>query len=94
MDPIATVLLLKIAGALAGAILALVFQPPKRMSEFVTRAVFSIMSGVLFGEGVHAFLKWGETWQMDLAAAALTSMLSWFVMAALVRVIGKWNPPK
>lgn len=91
MDPIATILLLKLAGALGGAILALVFQPPKRLSEFVTRSVFSILSGLLFADAVHEYLKWGATWQMDLAAAALTSMLSWFVMGAVVRVVGKWT---
>lgn len=94
MEPIAAIILLKIAGSLAGAVLALVFQPPKKLSEFVTRAVFSIMSGMLFGEAIHDYLKWGATWQMELAASALTAMLSWFVMGAVVRVVGRWMPPK
>lgn len=87
-------ILIKGGAALAGAILALVFQAPKTRAEFVTRAVFSILSGLLFGDVVREYFKWAETWQMVVAAGALTSMLSWFIMGAVTRIISKWTPPK
>lgn len=87
-------LLLKLVGAFAGAVLALVFQPPKNRAEFVTRAVFSVLSGFLFGDIVRDYFKWPEDWQMLLAAGAVTAALSWFCMGAVVRVIGTWKPPK
>ena len=89
---IVTALSVKALGSVSGAVLALVFQPPKRMSEFVTRGVFSTMSGMLFGEAVRDKLQWPDTWQMNLSAVSLTAMLSWFVMGAVVRIINKWKP--
>ncbi len=90
----ATAILIKGGAAFAGAVLALTFQPPKTRAEFVTRVVFSILSGLLFGDVVREYFKWAETWQMVTAAGALTAMLSWFIMGAVTRIIGKWNPPK
>lgn len=87
-------LVLKALGSLSGAVMALVFQPPKTLAEFVTRAVFSILCGLLFGDIVRDHFAWLETWQMVMAAAALTSLLSWFIMGAATRIISKWTPPK
>lgn len=89
-----TALAIKAAGSIAGSVLALVFQPPKRMADFTTRGIFSLVCGVLFADVTHDYLKWVASWQMDLAAAALTSMLSWFIMGAVVRIIARWTPPK
>lgn len=94
MDEIITALMLKALGAASGAVLALVFQPPKVLSQLVTRGVFSLLSGMLFSDAARDQLKWADTWQMNLSAATLASMLSWFVMGAVVRVIGKWMPTK
>lgn len=85
-------IVLKAVGSVAGGVLALVFQPPKNRAELTTRSVFSILSGMLFSDAVKDYLHWPDTWQMFLASAALTAMLSWFVMGAITRIIGKWNP--
>ena len=85
---------LKALGSVAGAVLALIFQPPKTRPEFTTRSIFSIICGLVFSDAVKDYLHWPDTWQMFLAAAALTSMLSWFVMGAVTRIIAKWTPPK
>ncbi len=96
MDPLAVagVIGVKLAGAVAGACLALIYLQPKTMAEFVTRSAFSVISGVVFSEGVRDGAKWPSTFNYDLAAAALTAMLSWFVMAMLIRVIDAWKGPK
>jgi hypothetical protein len=85
---------IKAIGAIAGAVLALVFQPPKTVSDFVTRSVFSTLAGVLFSEPVRAQLGWADTLQMALAASSLTALASWWIWGAAVRIIGRWQPPK
>lgn len=85
---------IKLLGSLAGAVLALVFLPPKTRGEFIRRFSLSLIAGLLFGDGVHDYFKWGDTWRMDMAAAAVTSMLSWFVIGAALRIIGSWKPTK
>ncbi len=86
------VALIKIGGPVSGAILALVFQPPKTRAEFVTRSVFSVMSGLLFSEPAREWLKWADTWQMGLSAGALTALASWWIWGATIRIIGAWKP--
>jgi hypothetical protein len=88
-------LILKAIGSFTGAVLALVFQPPKTIAEFVTRSVFSTLVGFLGGDAAREnYLHWTDTWQMWLASAALTAMLSWFIMGAVTRIIAKlkWAP--
>ena len=85
-------LILKLLGSVAGAVLALTFQPPKNRAEFVTRTVFSILSGFLFGDVTRGYFQWPATWQMYLASSAFTAALSWAIMGAVVRIIGTWRP--
>lgn len=85
-------ILVKAVGSFAGAVLALVFQQPKTVAEFFTRASFSIIAGVLFSAPVREYLKWPERLDMELAAAGLVAALSWYLMAAVIRLIGAWKP--
>ncbi len=94
MDETALGIVFKVAGSIAGSVLALIFQVPKNRAEFVTRAVFSLLCGILFSDVTRDYFKWAETWQMIIAAGAVTAMLSWFCMGAVVRLIGAWRPPK
>jgi hypothetical protein len=82
----------KVAGSFFGSLLALIYQPPKNWPEFWTRATFSLLSGALFAGPMREFLKWSETIEMYVAAAALVAALSWWAMAALVRIISIWKP--
>ncbi len=86
-----TVLIAKSVGSFFGTLLALVYQQPKTKAEFVTRSVFSIISGVLFAPPMREFLKWGETVEMWVAAAALVAAVSWWAMAMIVKVIGSFK---
>lgn len=82
----------KLASAFLGAVMALVFQPPKNRAEFTTRALFSIICGVVFSDPVRDWFKWPDAAQYHVAAGALTAMLSWWIMGAVVRIIGAWKP--
>lgn len=93
-DAFLLALSLKFAGAFAGAVLSVIFLPPKTRGEFIRRFSLSLIAGLLFGDAVHDYFKWGDTWRMDIAAAAVTSMLSWFVIGAALRIIGSWKPTK
>lgn len=85
--------LIRAVGAVIGAGLALVFLPPKNRAEFVTRGAFSIIVGIIGAYPVRVYyLHWEETWELRMAAAVLVAMLSWFVMGAVVRIIGMWKP--
>lgn len=86
------VMVAKAAGAFFGSLLALIYQPPKNRSEFWTRSIFSLISGALFGSPLREFLKWADRIEMHVAAAALAAALSWWLMAALVRIISIWKP--
>ncbi len=94
MDPstLVTLVAIKICGATAGAILALIYLQPKTMAEFVTRSAFSVISGVVFSEGAREWLKWPATTNYEIASATLTALLSWFVMSAIVKMIETWKP--
>ena len=86
-----TVLIAKAVGSFFGSLLALVYQQPKTKAEFVTRSVFSIVSGMLFAPPMREFLKWGETVEMWIAAAAMTAAVSWWAMAVIVKLIGNFK---
>ncbi len=90
---LATTIAIKFFAGFVGAVLALTFQPPKTRAEFVTRGVFSILSGMLFSGPVREYLKWPITIETDIAAGALTALLSWWIMGAVVRLIDAWKGP-
>lgn len=89
---LAATIALKFLGAVSGAILALVFLPPTTRGEFIRRFSLSLASGIIFGDPAKDYLRWPDTWQMYLASSAGVAMLSWFVMGAIVRLIGAWKP--
>lgn len=93
MDPLAVagVISIKLTGAVSGAALALIYLQPKTMAEFVTRSAFSVISGVIFSEGVRDWAKWPPSMNYEIAAAAATALMSWFAMTAAVRIIEAWK---
>ena len=84
----------KFVGAASGTVLALVFQPPKTVADFVTRSIFSLISGLVFSSPVRDYFHWVPSLETELAAGALVAMLSWWIMGAVVRIVGAWKPPK
>ena len=82
----------KAVGAVLGSILALAFLPPKNTRDFITRSVFSTIFGFVFSEPTRNWLKWEATMSMNVAAATLAALGSWWVWGAAVRVIGAYKP--
>lgn len=90
---LAAAMAIKLVASMCGAVLALIFQPPKTKAEFWTRTAFSIVSGFIFGGQTREYLKWPVTMDTDIAATCLTALLSWWIMGALVRLIEAWKGP-
>jgi hypothetical protein len=83
-------LIIKFLGSFAGAILALVFIPPKTLSGFFRRSAASLITGPIFCPVTHAQMGWADTWEYWLASAALTAFISWWLLGIVVTVAKKW----
>lgn len=82
--------IIKLAGAVAGTILALVFIPPHTLAGFFRRSTASLICGPIFSPVLHSYLLWPNAWEHWLAAAALTSFLSWWLLGVVVSVAKRW----
>ncbi len=82
--------LIKAAGALSGTILALVFIPPRTLAGFFRRSTASLICGPIFSPVVHSYLVWPNAWEHWLAAAALTSFVSWWLLGVIISLAKKW----
>ena len=91
---IATSLLVKGLGTLAGTVLALIFTPPKTLAGFVRRASVSLISGPVFAPLVHHQLGMENTDEYWLAAAALAAFISWWAAGIATAVFRKWLTDK
>lgn len=93
---IAESVIVKVAGAVSGTVLALVFLPPRTLAGFFRRTVASLICGPIFSPVVHAYLLWPNAWEHWLASTALTSFLSWWCMGLVVtgakKVLGDKTP--
>jgi hypothetical protein len=83
-------MLIKLAGAIAGTVLALVFIPPRTLAGFFRRTTASLICGPIFAPVLHGYLVWPNAWEHWLAAAALTSFLSWWLLGVIVSAAKKW----
>ncbi len=88
------ILAIELLGAIAGAAVALLFLPPKSRTEFIRRFSVSIICGMIFADPVRARLGQEPVWQNYLATSAGVALLSWVIIGAAIRVIGRWTPPK
>ena len=93
-------ILAKLAGALAGALISLVYLVPKSGREAVSRFVTGLVSGLVFGGatgmalaerlGVFALLTRPEILLMGSAAASLTA---WWALGILARIADRYAGP-
>lgn len=72
----------KIAGTLSGTIVALVFIPPKTLFGFARRAAASIIVGPIAGPVFMAWMEWPSTFDNIVAATAICSFASWWLLGA------------
>ncbi len=81
----------KVAGALVGAVIALVFVPPRSRWGFARRFTAAMLFGPTFGPYVQLRLGFGEG---AFAASCLAAIVSWSLLGALKRVADAWQGPK
>ena len=96
INPDHSMLAMRIAGALAGALVSLAYMMPKSAREAATRAIAGVISGLVFGGpagvalahwmGVGGLLSPSETLLTGSAAASLTA---WWVLGALARIAAR-----
>lgn len=88
------VMILKGIGAVSGTAMALLVKPPKTLAEFITRLSCSILSGILFATPVRERIGWAMTDEYIIASATIAAFVAWWLMAAVVRIIEKWDGTK
>lgn len=81
----------KVIGVVAGAFLALVFDPPRSRSGFVRRTAVAFVGGYIFGHLVLKSLGWDETWDNIIAAWCLSSYISWYVMGRVKKFVQNYR---
>lgn len=92
MDDIWTMIAAKFSGSIGGAMLALLFQPPKTLNEGKRRAAISLLAGLTTGELLRQYANLPANFEMWMASAAIVSAGSWWLVGAFVRIIGAWKP--
>lgn len=88
MTPEIADIAIKIGGAFIGAILALVFVPPRSRWGFVRRFSAAMLFGPTFGPYVQDKLGFGEG---AFAASCLAAIVSWSLLGALKRAADTWQ---
>jgi hypothetical protein len=88
---IATGLIVKLLGALGGAVLAVVFVPPRTIKGFVRRITAALIAGPMFGPYAQAWAGFSDTWEGMAGAACLVAFASWWLMGAIKRALDVWQ---
>lgn len=93
IDPDPALLVARMGGAIAGALVSLVYLLPKSTREAVARGFAGLVSGLVFGPPTGAVLaeKFSITAQLGpvetmLMGSAAASMTAWWVLGALSRI--------
>jgi hypothetical protein len=87
-------LALKAAGAAIGAVLALVFVPPRSILGFLKRLIVSIPAGIIFSTDVRNWLGFDPGWEGLVASACLAAFASWWVAGTIIRISREWRSNK
>ncbi len=81
----------KIIGALSGAVLALIYDPPKTWGDFWRRLSFAAIMAFLLADAVREhLLKWPEN--ATLATFVLVALVSWSAWSMALRIMSVWKP--
>jgi hypothetical protein len=88
---IAAGLIAKASGAFAGAVMALVFIPPKTRAEFWRRGSGSLIMGVVFAPTALEWLKLTPNVEGMVAAACAAAFSAWWIMGLVIRVLRAYD---
>lgn len=88
---IVTGVLIKLAGAFAGSILALVFIPPKTRREFWRRGSGSLIMGMVFAPTALDWLKLTANIEGMITAACAAAFSAWWIMGLVIRVLRAYD---
>lgn len=81
----------KLIGVVSGALLALVFDPPRSRTGAFRRTVVALVGGFIFGHIVLHFFEWPETAENLIAAWCISSASSWYCMGKARKLIDAYN---
>lgn len=84
---IVTGILIKLAGAFAGSILALVFIPPRSRREFWRRGSGSVIMGVVFAPAAIEWLKFSPNAEGMVAGGCAAAFCAWWIMGLVIRIL-------
>ncbi|WP_144378553.1 hypothetical protein [Mesorhizobium amorphae] len=87
-------MILKLEGSLAGAIVALVFVPPRTKSGFFRRSIVALICGVAFAPVVRFKAGFSDDAEGLFAAACLAAFVSWWFAGAIKRAAEAWQSTK
>lgn len=92
---------LRLAGAVAGAAVSLVYLLPKSRREAASRFLTGLACGMIFGPSAGLWIaRQGglsdllSAHEMLLTGSAAASLSAWWVLGALVRLAGRYGGPK
>ena len=88
---IAVGLLIKLAGAFAGSVMALVFIPPRTRREFWRRGSGSLIMGVVFAPAAIEWLKLSPTAEGMVAGGCAAAFSGWWIMGLVIRVLRAYD---
>lgn len=91
---ILSAMILKLAGSFAGAVVALVFVPPRTTSGFFRRSIVALIGGAVFAPYVQYKGGFSPDNEGLFAAACLAAFVSWWCAGALKRAAEAWLPPR
>lgn len=84
----------KLVGALAGALLSILFIEPKSSKEGWRRFVGSLIAGPIISTLVLHQTQWPPTWEFVLLSALIAAFLSYPVLKTGYRVAQAWVEKK
>lgn len=87
-------MLIKSAGSLAGAVVALVFVPPRTIRGFFRRSTAALICGAAFAPYVQDKAGFSTDGEGLFAAACLAAFVSWWVAGAIKRAAEAWQSPR
>ncbi len=84
----------KLVGALAGALLSILFIEPKNMKEGARRFVGSLIAGPIISALVLHQTQWPDTWEFIALSSCIAAFLAFPVMKTGYRVAQAWVEKK